>query len=292
MPTQTRRIGGYEILHEIARGGMGVVYLARAPDGREVALKTMLAGASQNADMVQRFVREARATKKLDHPNIVPVYDEGEADGTNYFTMAYIEGKSLSQVIDEGAVPVRRAIEIVRKIAAALGHAHDAGIIHRDIKPSNILLDTEGEPKLTDFGLARSVEVSTALTKSGTCIGTPEYMPPEQAQGNLRQVDHRANLYALGIALYELLTGKTPFEADNPSGTIFKLLTEDAVSPRVFNPEVDRGVEAGVLKALEKNPDRRYATAHLLIADRDAWLAGRRDTARRPSMLLRLSRKA
>ncbi|MHC5018902.1 MAG: serine/threonine-protein kinase [Planctomycetota bacterium] len=220
------KLGEYEIEREISRGGMGVVWLARAPDGTRVAIKTMLARMADDDDMIKRFLREARAAQSLDHPNVVPIVGEGQDAGTHYFAMRYVEGQGLDDVIDEGPVPIRRAVEITRAVADALGHAHQQGIIHRDVKPSNIMIATDGTPQLTDFGLARSIEVSTALTKSGSCIGTPDYMPPEQAQGHLRKIDGRSDLYSLGVALYEMLTCKTPFEADNPSGTIYKVLTE------------------------------------------------------------------
>ncbi len=292
MATTPGKLGEYTIEREIARGGMGVVWLARAPDGSSVAIKTILAGMADNADIVKRFLREAEAARRLTHPNIVPVVGSGEDGGTHFFAMAFVEGRGLDAVIDEGPMPIRQAVTITRAMADALAHAHDAGIIHRDVKPSNILIATDGTPLLTDFGLARSVEVSTALTKSGSCIGTPDYMPPEQAQGRLRQIDGRSDCYSLGVALYEMLTCKTPFEADNPSGTIYKVLTEEPKSPRIFNAEVDAKLEAICLKLLEKDPDRRYADAHALVADLDAWLTGGRVSARRPSSMARLARHA
>ncbi len=292
MALTKRRLGPYEILSEIARGGMGIVYRARdTRDEKLVAVKVMLAGEDATAEMVKRFSREAGAARELSHPNIVAVLDEGADEGHHFFVMEYVDGRSLDQLIDAGEITPRRSMEMTRKIADALGHAHERGIIHRDIKPSNILIDKDGEPHITDFGLAKNVEMTSKITKTGTCIGTPQYMPPEQAQGDLSQIDPRSDLYSLGVVLYEMFTYKTPFEADTPSGIIYRLMTEDPVPPRRFNLAVDRSAETVCLKLLEKDPNRRYQTAVDLLADVDCYLAGKPIAARPPSSFTRMIRK-
>ncbi|MCI0342005.1 MAG: serine/threonine protein kinase [Planctomycetales bacterium] len=292
MALTKRQLGPYEILNEIARGGMGIVYRARdTRDEKLVAVKVMLAGEDATAEMVKRFSREAGAARELSHPNIVAVLDEGADEGHHYFVMEYVDGRSLDQLIDAGEITPRRSMELTRRIADALAHAHERGIIHRDIKPSNILIDKDGEPHITDFGLAKNVEMTSKITKTGTCIGTPQYMPPEQAQGDLSQIDPRSDLYSLGVVLYEMFTYKTPFEADTPSGIIYRLMTEDPVPPRRFNLAVDRSAETVCLKLLDKDPNRRYQTAGELLADVDCYLAGKPIAARPPSSFTRMIRK-
>ncbi|HJT33747.1 MAG TPA: protein kinase [Pirellulales bacterium] len=257
-----RTFGDYELLAEIARGGMGVVFKAQQRRlNRTVAVKMILAGELADQNDVQRFLSEAEAAAGLDHPGIVPVYESGEINGQHYFSMGFVDGQSLAAVLSGGPLPPRHASELVAQVAEAVDYAHQRGVIHRDLKPGNILLDREGHPRVTDFGLAKRVAGDSGLTRTGQALGTPSYMPPEQASGKLEAIGRAADVYALGAVLYAALTGRPPFQAATPLDTILQVLEQEPVAPRQLNAGVPRDLETVTLKCLEKEPHKRYATA-------------------------------
>jgi WD40 repeat protein len=274
-PSRVRYFGDYEIVREIARGGMGVVFEARQVSlNRIVALKMILAGQLANETDVKRFYSEAEAAANLDHPGIVPIFEVGQHEGQHYFSMGYVEGQSLSHRLANGPLPPREAAELMVKVAEAIEFAHQRGLIHRDLKPANILLDKKGNPRVTDFGLAKRLETDSGLTGSGQIMGTPSYMPPEQADGKRGEVGPPSDVYALGATLYATLTGRPPFQAATPMDTILQVIGDEPVPPRRLNPAVDRDLETICLKAMAKEPARRYATAGDLAADLRRFLAG------------------
>lgn len=282
--TLPRSFGDYELLQELGRGGMGVVYKARQRGlNRVVALKMLLHGDVASSGDRARIRAEAKAAALLQHPNIVPVYDVGEADDRDYFTMPFVEGRSLAQVLADGPLPPRDAAHLVATLARAVEHAHSRGIIHRDLKPANVLLAPVGpirpmaetEPKITDFGLAKDLAPGgESLTQTGAIIGTPGFMPPEQAASNRGQIGPASDVYSLGAILYACLTGRPPFQAATRVDTIFLVLEQDPVPPRLLNPAVDRDLELICLKCLQKPPEMRYPSAAALAADLEAFLAG------------------
>ena len=279
--TMLRYFGDYELLDEIARGGMGVVYKARQVSlNRSVALKMILAGQLASEDDVKRFHAEAEAAANLDHPGIVPIYEVGEHEGQHYFSMGFVEGNSLSAKVADGPLPPKKAAEYTKKVAEAVAFAHQHGVIHRDLKPANVLLDGNDQPKVTDFGLAKKVEGDDGLTATGQILGTPGYMPPEQASGKIDEVTETADLYSLGAILYNLLTARPPFQADNPLDTLMQVLEREPASPRTLNPKVPQDLETICLKCLEKDRHRRYASAQELADELDRFLSGRPILAR------------
>ncbi|MEK7867438.1 MAG: protein kinase [Planctomycetota bacterium] len=287
----TARIDRYEILSELGRGGMGVVYKARQVDlDRVVALKVMVAGEHASEVALARFQREAHSAARLTHPNIVPVFDVGSDGPRHWFTMRYVEGRSLSSLSSAGEVPPRRAMELTRKIALALAYAHGQGIVHRDVKPANILVDAAGEPYLADFGLAKEMEV-TGLTATGTAIGTPTYASPEQVLGESGVVGPLSDVYSLGATLYEMLTGRAPFKGDGAFSIITKVIGEEPEAPRAINPRIHPDLETICLKAMEKDPRRRYASAQGLADDVGRFLDGEPILARRLSWHGKVLRK-
>src|SRR5271163_2072038 len=238
---------------------MGVVYRARQTSlNRPVALKMILAGQLANDTDVKRFYTEAEAAANLDHPGIVPIFEVGQHEGQHYFSMGFVEGQSLSQRLADGPLPAREAAELIRRASEAIEYAHQHGVIHRDLKPANILLDSNGNPRVTDFGLAKRMQGDSGLTGSGQIMGTPSYMPPEQASGKGRDVGPAADVYALGATFYALLTGRPPFQAATTMDTVLQVIGDEPVPPRRLNRSIPRDLETIALKCLKKNPSRRY----------------------------------
>lgn len=263
-----RTIGRFEILDELGRGGMAVVYKARqrAPN-RIVALKVLPPALTHDTNYIARFLREADSAAALEHPHIVPIYTVEEADGFYFIAMKYIQGRTLKEVVQqEGAMQPARAAILLGQVAQALDYAHAQGVIHRDIKPSNMMMADGGWMYLTDFGLARGTDSTTGLTISGTVMGTPEYMSPEQAQG-AANVGPATDIYAMGVVLYELLTGQFPFQSDTPMGMLMARLVQAPRPPRDYKRELPEGVEDVIMRALARRPEARYKTAGALVAD-------------------------
>ncbi|MDQ3957571.1 MAG: Stk1 family PASTA domain-containing Ser/Thr kinase [Actinomycetota bacterium] len=278
MSTGDRTYGGrYVVVEPVGSGGMAEVYRARDDLlGRDVAVKVLSDRLSRDRSFVERFKREAQAAANLNHPNIVSLYDYGSDEGAYYIVMEYIEGKSLGELVAEGgALLPERAAEITADVAAALERAHSSGLVHRDIKPTNIMVTSTGQTKVTDFGIARALGQSTEqtqMTQTGMVIGTAAYLSPEQAQGN--PVDARSDVYSLGCVLYEMLTGRPPFAGDTPLAIAYKHVREDPPAPSTINRDVPRALDAITLKALAKNPDNRYSSAHEMREDLQRFLAG------------------
>ena len=303
---------------------MGVVYKARQTSlNRTIALKMILTGKLAGADDIRRFHVEAEAAAKLDHPNIVPIYEIGELDGQHFFTMGFVDGGSLDRLLVENALPPRAAVEMMVQVADAIQYAHDRHIIHRDLKPANILLSrtnptgrgsstgsslgsptrastskgalaTSPEstwiPKVSDFGLAKNVSTQSELTGTGQILGTPSYMPPEQAGGNNESISASADIYSIGAILYRALTGRPPFQAASAMETILQVLRQDPVPPRQLNPTIPVDLETICLKCLQKDPAKRYATALELQDDLQRWLNGDPILARPMSGLEKIGR--
>jgi serine/threonine protein kinase/Tfp pilus assembly protein PilF len=266
-------LGDYELLEEIGRGGQGVVFRARQKSlNRTVALKVISLGQWASTAHLKRFRREAEAAASLDHPSIVPIYEVGERDGSCYFSMRFVEGGQLDEVVRHKPISIRQAAELIAKMARTVHYAHEHGIVHRDIKPGNILLDVKGEPHLTDFGLARLVETESAMTRTMEVLGTPSYMAPEQAVGNNAQFTSATDVYGLGAVLYQLLTDHPPFAGGTTFDTIKLMLDTEPQQPRLWNRKIDRELSTICLKCLEKDPTRRYPSALALAEDLEHWL--------------------
>jgi TolB-like protein/tRNA A-37 threonylcarbamoyl transferase component Bud32/Flp pilus assembly protein TadD len=266
-------LGDYELLEEIGRGGQGVVFRARQKSlNRTVALKVIRLGQWASKAHLKRFRREAEAAASLEHPGIVPIHEVGEGDGSCYFSMQFIEGGQLDEIVRREPMPIRQAVELITKIARTVHYAHEHGILHRDIKPGNILLDAKGEPHLTDFGLARLVESESSVTHTLDVLGTPSYLAPEQAVGNNAAISRVTDVYGLGAVLYQLLTGHPPFAGGTTYETIKLLEDTEPRPPRLWNSKVDRDLSTICLKCLEKDPKRRYSSALALAEDLERWL--------------------
>jgi formylglycine-generating enzyme required for sulfatase activity/predicted Ser/Thr protein kinase len=273
--------GDYELLEEIGRGGMGVVYQARQSSlNRSVALKMMIQGGFASPEFVRRFQNEAESAASLQHPNIVAIYEVGEIEGLHYFSMDYIDGPSLAEVVREGPLPAERAARYVELVAEAIHHAHQRGILHRDLKPSNVLIDPFDQPRVTDFGLAKRLDHDLGPTFTGQVLGSPGYMPPEQAAGRHSLIGVPSDVYALGAILYHLLTGQAPFAGENEAQVLVRVQKEDPTLPRTLNPGVPRDLETICLKCLCKQPADRYASAAELAADLRHWQKGEKIAAR------------
>ncbi len=286
------RFGEYELLEEIAHGGMGVVYRARQVKlDRIVAIKMILLGQRASAELQQRFQREAQAAAHLHHPGIVAIHEVGEVEGQPFFSMDFIEGKNLAQILEGKPLAARQAATYTKSIAEAVHFAHQQGVIHRDLKPSNVLVDfAENRVHLTDFGLARRLEQDSDLTLTGQVLGSPNHMAPELATGQHQRVGPRSDLYSLGAILYELLTGRPPFLAESVQETLLKIRDAEPVAPRVLNNRVPRDLETICLKCLQKEPDQRYATARELAEELDRFLRGEPIRARPISLVARTGR--
>src|SRR5438132_8972472 len=280
--------GDYELLEQIGRGGQGVVFRARQKSiKRIVALKVIGLGHWATEAHLKRFRLEAEAAASLEHPGIVPIHDVGERDGSCYFSMKFIEGGQLDEVVKRTPMSIRQAAELIAKLARIVHYAHEHGILHRDIKPGNILLDAKGEPHLTDFGLARLVESESSVTQTLDVLGTPSYMAPEQAAGNNTAVSSNTDVYGLGAVFYQLLTGQPPFAGGTTYETIKLLLDTEPRQPRLLNPKIDRDLISIYLKCLEKHPERRYPSALALAEDLECWLKHEPIQARRTGVLTR-----
>jgi len=275
--------GEYEIQLEIGRGGMGVVYKARQPKlDRTVALKTILAGQLATDEQVSRFRDEARTAARLRHPNIVAVYDVGEQAGRHFFTMDFVEGESLAQLLARGPMKSDDAATMMTVIARAVQYLHDHRVIHRDLKPSNILIDEEGRPLVTDFGLAKAAaEGAQDAATTGLIAGTPSYMSPEQASGGSQgTVSESSDVYSLGAILYEMLAGRPPFRGETPLDTMIAVMEGRPEPPRVYNRKISKALQRICMKCLEKNPQRRYGSAAELADDLQRYLHGEPTQAR------------
>jgi TolB-like protein/tRNA A-37 threonylcarbamoyl transferase component Bud32 len=281
-------LGDYELLEEIGRGGQGVVFRARQKSlNRTVALKVIRLGQWASKTHLKRFRLEAEAAASLEHPGIVPIHEVGERDGQCYFSMKFVEGGQLDEVVRRAPMSIRQAVELIAKVARTVHYAHEHGILHRDIKPGNILLDAKGEPHLTDFGLARLLESESTVTHTLDVLGTPSYMAPEQAVGNNAAVSSATDVYGIGAVLYELLTGHPPFAGGTTYQTIKLLLDTEPRQPRLWNRKIDRDLSTICLKCLEKDPKRRYSSALALAEDLERWLKYEPIAARRTGLLAR-----
>lgn len=290
---QSVDFGPYVLLQEIGRGGMGVVYKARQKGlDRIVALKMILSSHLASNEQVQRFYAEARAAAHVQDPRIVGIHDVGQIGNQHYFAMEYIAGPSLAERLQHGPLPVENAARCVMIVAQAIGRLHARGIVHRDLKPSNILLDEADLPCVTDFGLAKMLASGGPATRTGAIVGTPSYMAPEQAAGNLAEVGPLSDVYSLGAILFELLTGRPPFDETNPLDTLVQVLEGEPASPSQIRPDVPRDLELICLKCLEKSPENRYQSAEALAEDLERYLQGEPVEARRLGAWTRLFRWA
>ncbi|MFQ5350652.1 MAG: serine/threonine-protein kinase, partial [Thermoanaerobaculia bacterium] len=260
------KLGSYEVEEEIGRGGMGVVYRANQPNlQRRVAVKVLLPHLAQDAEFVERFLREARAAAKLHHPGLVTIFDVGEIEGTYYFSMQWLQGKTLEEKLEEpGLLPVAEVVGVISQMAAALGYAHEAGVVHRDVKPANVIVDDSGRAVLTDFGIAQAGN-ETRLTRIGASVGSPDYMAPEQISPS--DIDPRTDLYSLGVLFHHLLTGEPPYTGDAPIAVAYQHLNAPVPSVREKRPEVPPALDAAVVKLMAKAPEDRFQSADALLAE-------------------------
>jgi hypothetical protein len=273
------------LLGEVGRGGMGVVYKAMDTSlDRVVAVKMVLSGNLSEPDELARFRTEATAAARLQHPHIVKVHRVGVHDGRHFYVMDFIDGPSLAHSLHDGPLPGKAAARHLVTVARAIQHAHDHGVLHRDLKPGNILLDADGQPHVTDFGLAKQMASDSGHTRTGALLGTPSYMAPEQASGS-KELTPATDVYGLGALLYELITARPPFRGETAYDTVMQVLHNDPAPPRLLNPRIDRDLETICLKCLAKAPRDRYASAEGLARDLERYLAGESIEARSLNML-------
>ena len=281
-PLQQKNIDRYQVLQELGRGGMGTVYKCwDSKLQRTIALKTLIHRGDANS--ISRFLVEIRATIQLHHPNIIRIYEVGEENGVHFFTMDYLNGMSFRELIHEKKISLRKSIHIIIKIATALDYAHSQKIIHRDLKPTNIMIDSDMEPFIVDFGLAKMMGQSNQITESGTVMGTPHYMAPEQATGDVRNIDTRTDVYALGVILYEAITGKLPFYSTNRVELMVKIVEKIPPRPSSLNKRISKELDAICLKALAKNKEERYSCASDFAEDLQRYIDGKSPEAFRES---------
>lgn len=280
-----RSFGDYELLEELGRGGMGVVYRAwQRSLGRAVAVKMILRSEWASATDRARFRAEAESAARLEHPHIVPVFEVGEQDGQAYFSMPLVDGRTLAALLAGGPLSAVDAARLLLPVCRAIHHAHRHGILHRDLKPSNVLVDKDRRPYVTDFGLAKRVEGGPSLTRTGAILGTPGYMAPEQAAGSRGTLGPATDVYSLGAILYEMLTGRAPFQAATPFDTVMLVLEQEPVPPRLLNPRVNREMELICLKCLQKPAELRYASAGDVADDLEAFLRGEPTSVRQSGL--------
>lgn len=290
-PSQATSFGDYILLKEISRGGMGIVYKAQHRQlKRVVALKLILSGALADEEQIKRFYAEAEAAAKLDHPGIVPLYNFGKVEGKYFIEMAFVEGESLAERVRTAPAESKAAAQLLLQVSRGIQHAHEKGIIHRDLKPANILIDQAGQPRVTDFGLAKHIENDSSLTATGQVMGTPSYMSPEQAQGVVDQIDERSDVYSLGATLYELLTGKPPFQNASVIETLVQVVEDEPVSPSQLVVKLPADLETICLKCLEKAPSDRYQSAAELAEELKRFLNGEPIIARPTTRVTRFWR--
>jgi len=291
-----KTFGKFEVIKEIARGGMGIVYKVHDPDlRRDLALKVLLQGEGADENAIKRFMREARAAGNINHPNIIPVHEMGQIEGQYFFTMDFIEGRSLQEFMEGRGVRKLTQHEFIAKIrdvCLALQVAHDKGIVHRDLKPANIMIrDKDHEVVLMDFGLAKECSNMSIVSMTGVVLGSPAYMSPEQAKGNVHGIDHRSDIYSLGILLYEGLTGTQPFSGETIFDTLTKVVHQDPVPPRNISSGIPVDLQNIILKCMEKEPAKRYGSALELAEDLNAYLSGEKVSARSIMFIVRLWRR-
>src|SRR5487761_1299187 len=274
--------GRYELINQIARGGMAEVYLAHdLLLDRPVALKVLFSELSSDSAFVARFRREAQAAANLSHPNIVPIFDWGEADATYFIVMEYVDGEALSSIIrTQAPLAGAQAASIASDIAKALAYAHRHGVVHRDVKPGNVLISADGQVKVTDFGIARATGADEQVTQTGLVMGTATYFSPEQAQG--LEVDGRSDIYSLGVVLYEMVTGRAPFTGETPVAIAYQHVREQPAAPRSINPAIPSALEAIILQAMAKLPAERFRSADEMRADLDRFVRGQTVLAHPP----------
>lgn len=283
-------VGDYELLTEIARGGMGIVWRARQISlNRIVAVKLIRAGSLASEDDVNRFHREAEAAANLQHPNIVAIHEVGEYEGQHYFSMDYVAGLDLAAKVQNGPLSMQRAARYVQIIAEAIHFAHQRGTLHRDLKPQNVLIDVDDQPRITDFGLAKFTDDESSLTQTGIVMGSPSYMPPEQASGDRGEIGPHSDVYSLGAILYELLTARPPFQGATPMATLRAVMETEPVAPCKLNANVSVELETICLKCLDKRPNMRYHSARELADDLTRFLKQEPILARRASVVRRAS---
>lgn len=272
-PLKQKNIDRYQVLQELGRGGMGTVYKCwDSKLQRTIALKTLLHRGDVNS--ISRFLVEIRATIQLHHPNIIRIYEVGEENGVHFFTMDYLNGMSFHELIHEKKIGLRKSIQMIIKIAKALDYAHNQGIIHRDLKPTNVMVDNNMEPFVVDFGLAKMVGQNNQITESGTVLGTPHYMAPEQATGSVRSIDTRTDIYALGVILYEAITGKLPFYSNNRVELMVKIVEKTPPRPSRSNKRISKHLDAICFKAMAKEKEKRYGSANDFAEDLERYING------------------